>query len=408
MHVRSHGLEEACKIARLEYSNILETHKLAQEQNIQCESRPCCTVDIIYDEYAFRSGTAAVEMIRKSLDASDGAADYAIYNSEETASKFLTPGAVGSFRYPAGSISAYKFTIGLLKICLSKGLSLYTNTAAHSVEAIHAPPPGGSRYQVLTPERAISTNHIIFATNGYTAHLIPQLQGKIVPLRGQVTAQKPGPRLQERKPGGLETTYSFIYSTGYEYMIPRPSLPLVPPDGIGDIIIGGGLGRLPQEGLGEYGNTDDTVLNSENSAYLKETLKTYFAENWGDDNPMYRVKKEWTGIMGITGDGVPFVGEVPGMKGCWISAGFNGHGTLFPVSFLIFRPAGRYKGLIQGIGMVLCLKCAEALTHMVVGDDESEYTWFPESFRITEKRLNEVIFEGRKGMKAPEVAMAKA
>lgn len=58
--------------------------------------------------------------------------------------------------------------------------------------------------------------------------------------------------------------------------------------------------------------------------------------------------------------------------------------------------------------MVLCLKCAEALTHMVLGDERSEYEWFPESFRITEKRLNEVVFEGRKGMKAPpELVMAK-
>jgi len=53
--------------------------------------------------------------------------------------------------------------------------------------------------------------------------------------------------------------------------------------------------------------------------------------------------------------------------------------------------------------MVLCLKCAEALTHMVVGDESSQYAWFPESFRITEGRLREVVFQGRKGMKPPEV-----
>ena len=52
-------------------------------------------------------------------------------------------------------------------------------------------------------------------------------------------------------------------------------------------------------------------------------------------------------------------------------------------------------------GMVLCLKCAEALTHMVLNDDNCTYEWFPESFKITEKRLKEVVFEGRKGMKVP-------
>jgi hypothetical protein len=51
--------------------------------------------------------------------------------------------------------------------------------------------------------------------------------------------------------------------------------------------------------------------------------------------------------------------------------------------------------------MVLCLKCAEALTHMLCGDGKEAYDWFPESFMITEKRLKETMFEGRKGMKAP-------
>jgi hypothetical protein len=46
--------------------------------------------------------------------------------------------------------------------------------------------------------------------------------------------------------------------------------------------------------------------------------------------------------------------------------------------------------------MVLCLKSAEALTHMMFNDIPSTYDWFPESFKITEKRLNEMIFEGKR------------
>jgi len=326
--MQSHGLLEACKIARLEYSNILDTHRIARDQNIPCESRPCSTVDVIYDDYAFKSGTAAIDMIQRSLDPDEGAADYSVYNSEETASRFLTPGAVGAFRYQAGSIHAYRFTVGLLKICLSKGLHLHTMTAVNSVKAVPSASQGSSRYELQTSEGSMSADTVIFATNAYTAHLLPQLQGKIVPLRGQVTAQKPGPKLQELRPQCLDTTCSFIYGTGYEYMIQRPFLPSVPPSGAGDIIIGGGSARLPDGGLGEFGNTDDTEVNPRNSVYLRETLKTYFAENWGDDDQKERVKKEWTGVMGITGDGLPYVGEVPDMKGCWISAGFNGHGML--------------------------------------------------------------------------------
>ena len=52
-------------------------------------------------------------------------------------------------------------------------------------------------------------------------------------------------------------------------------------------------------------------------------------------------------------------------------------------------------------GMVLCLKCAEALTHMLCGNKRETYDWFPESFVITKTRLEKTMFQGRKGMRAP-------
>jgi len=57
--------------------------------------------------------------------------------------------------------------------------------------------------------------------------------------------------------------------------------------------------------------------------------------------------------------------------------------------------------------MVLCLKSAEAVTHIIMGDDKDEFDWFPDSFLITEERLSKGKFKGRQGMKAPpEVALA--
>jgi hypothetical protein len=40
---------------------------------------------------------------------------------------------------------------------------------------------------------------------------------------------------------------------------------------------------------------------------------------------------------------------------------------------------------------------------MLFNDAPEEFSWFPESILITKKRLDEVVFEGRKGMKAPEL-----
>jgi hypothetical protein len=45
--------------------------------------------------------------------------------------------------------------------------------------------------------------------------------------------------------------------------------------------------------------------------------------------------------------------------------------------------------------MVLCLKCAEALASIMLGDDRMELEWFPESFRINKDRLVAGRFTGR-------------
>lgn len=82
--------------------------------------------------------------------------------------------------------------------------------------------------------------------------------------------------------------------------------------------------------------------------------------------------------MGATADGRPFVGNVPGHKSLWISAGFNGH------------------------GMVLCLKSAEALVKMIdyetkcrAGAKPPALDWFPKSFLINQERLEKCRFKGR-------------
>lgn len=390
-HAHAYGVTEAVKIAHLELANINATHAFAKEHGIVCESRPCPTVDIIYDAETYASGVSAIECMKQSMESGDPASEYDIFGPEEAKKEFLVDSddVKGAFRYAAGSISAYKFTTGVLKLCLSRGLNLQTNTPVTSIEKGEA-----EVWTVVTARGTVTTKNLILATNGYTAHLLPQMQTKIVSLRGQVTAHRPGPKLKALHPNGLPQTYSFMYSNGYEYMIPRPRLASVPDDFVGDIVIGGAVGALPNDGRSEFGETDDTAINELSSKYLHASTKRYFGKNWGEDDPEQRVRKEWSGIMGITGDGLPYVGRFPEEEGLWISAGINGHGKHCVVVPSMLRTD-------ENKGMVLCLKSAEALTHMLCGDENESYEWFPSSFVITEKRLRETMFEGRKAMKAP-------
>ncbi|KAI7240363.1 FAD dependent oxidoreductase [Hortaea werneckii] len=370
-HERELGLTEAIKIARMEYENIIASHELARKYGIDCASVICPTVDIIFSRTQLMLGKRAIERMHVTMGENDLAADYKIYTAEEAREKFKTPDALGAFEYTAGSLSAYAFTTGILKLALAQGLNLQTTTPAESVA--WSPGSEGGMWNVQTPRGHISTSNLILATNGYTAHLLPRFQGLIVPLHGQVVAQRPGADLPQH---GLTHTYSFIHETGYEYMMTRPSTAV----NAGDIVVGGGLHQLPNDGASRYGETDDSDLEPSIQKYLRDCTPRFFGENWGRDHDAGRIKKECSGIMGASADGLPYVGAVPGVApGLWMSCSFNGH------------------------GMVWCLKSAEALVGMMVGDEAERKVirhWFPQSSVVTAERMRGK-FTGRKDLRAP-------
>ncbi|MCJ1383220.1 hypothetical protein MMC17_006858 [Xylographa soralifera] len=359
------GEVEAAKIVRYEYACMKAVHALAREHGIECDSWEGDTVDIIYDEDQWKVAKLAVQEIRKVLGVSDPASVYHFWDANEAETKFLSPGAFGAVSYEAGSLSPYKFVIGVLHLALEKGLNLQTDTPALSMRASE------KGWVVDTSRGAVNAKKVILATNGYTAHLHPALQGLIVPLRGHMTAQRPGSRMPC---AGLATTYSFIYADGYEYMIPRPQGSTF----AGDIMIGGGLTKASQNGLNEFGTTDDTTQDPIIVSYLEKSTPKYFGFNWGDDHPAGRVRKAWTGIMGYSADGFPFVGPVPDEDNLFIAASFQGH------------------------GMVLCLLAAKALVQTIAREDLAKMDrWFPKAFVITKERMKHK-FQGRLHTTAPK------
>jgi glycine/D-amino acid oxidase-like deaminating enzyme len=196
-HERRYGTAEAVKIARLEYANVQATHRLAREHGIDCASTPCHSVDIIYSQSHLDRGTKAIQKIKEALGADDPAAEYHIWTADDAREKFLCPGALGAFSYLAGSLSAYQFAVGLLKLALDKGLNLQTNTPVTSIHP-STNDSHNSTWYANTPRGNISTTNLILATNGYTAHLLPEMQGLIVPCTGKSWPKDPAsncPRL---------------------------------------------------------------------------------------------------------------------------------------------------------------------------------------------------------------------
>lgn len=370
-HERELGTAEAVKIARLEYACVREEHAFIREHGIECASTECETVDVVYSRTQWELGKRAIERMRVVMGENDPAARYVAWeDAREVERKFGTPGAVGAFQYPAGSLSAYGFATGMLKLALGMGLNLQAGTP---VDAINTSKMGGSTtWTVQMARGSIATPTLILATNGYTARLLPQMQGLIVPLQGQVVAQRPGTGMPQT---GLTNTYSLIWETGYEYMITRPP----GSRNEGDIVIGGGIHQLPNDGASRYGNTDDSSLEPTITSYLRRCTGDVFASHWGADHQEGRIKTEWSGVMGASADGLPYVGPVPDAEGLFISACFNGH------------------------GMVWCFKAAQALIGTILGSPEERRViehWFPQSAVISKERMKRK-FQGRKDLRAP-------
>jgi hypothetical protein len=99
-------------------------------------------------------------------------------------------------------------------------------------------------------------------------------------------------------------------------------------------------------------------------SYWHDYMKTRFC-GWEDSNATNDYV--WTGIMGRTSDGQPFVGKVPGKENIWVLAGFNGG------------------------GMAIIALCARAVGRMAVEDRDFGNVWEEEGllecFGVTEQRL---------------------
>ncbi len=219
----------------------------------------------------------------------------------------------------AGRLWPYKLMLHLLKLAVSSGLNLQTHTPVTSVS-----PSTSSRLKWIaaTTRGEITASKVIFATNGYTAGLLPEYTGKIVPSKG-ICCQIVVP---EGKPYPVMKTTSYVLrlpNGSGDYMIQRPD---------GSIIVGGARGDFFSDPTTWYNNVDDSTLIEP----AKKSFDTYMQDHFvGWENSGAYVKHIWTGIMGYNSDTFPSIGAVPGKEGCFIAAGFEGHGM--PVIYLAMK-----------------------------------------------------------------------
>jgi glycine/D-amino acid oxidase-like deaminating enzyme len=173
---------------------------------------------------------------------------------------------------------------------------LHTHTPVTAVRPVSDSKSNTTRrYRLETPRGTIECDIVVHATNAYANALIsPEASGvRVVPTRGQVVAVRPNPveRATAIKGG-------WGANEGFEYWFPRPA-------NSGDagqlVVLGGGREvALPRY---EFYEADDSKINEDVGAALRKFLPGVYPKLYSG----VEAEWEWSGIMGFTPTGDPFV-----------------------------------------------------------------------------------------------------
>ncbi|KAK6352279.1 hypothetical protein TWF730_009109 [Orbilia blumenaviensis] len=409
---RIYGNEIAARILRFRLRHLEELKAVAKEEGEDClqesEVREVTGTDVYFDHDVMKEGVERLEEWKRENP--EMGREWGVWDQETTRKKLNMPTATGAIYGPAGALWPYRFCTSILARLISSHPNLkiesYTPVEDISFDS------STSIYTVSTPRGKVTSKTVVHTTNGWSSHLLPGLSGKVFAFQGQMSAQE----TPEGVPAmGEQYSWSFIHKQGFDYLTQRPSTSIIHPDGTatqiaGEMMYGGGWANTENMGLDVCGSADDTKLNYLAAAHLSGLLPYVFGSGYDLNGTRSwegtKVKNMWTGVLGMSADGLPWVGRVPtalstrkkpkegksenGVQmGEWCAVGFSGE------------------------GMVNCWGCATALARMVLGEglngnvkgkeariralrgeedvkrwkDEGLEEWFPADFLIKDSRI---------------------
>ena len=140
---------------------------------------------------------------------------------------------------------------------------------------------------------------VVVATDGYPSGLLGELEGLVVPTRGQVIATEP---LAERR---FEVPHYGRH--GFDYWHQAED------------------GRLVAGGFRDVSLQDEFTAEEVTTPAVQNALEDFVESLAG--RPL-RVDYRWAGIFGLVFDFLPVVGPVPDVESAWVAGGYSGHGNV--------------------------------------------------------------------------------
>jgi len=184
------------------------------------------------------------------------------------------------FHSPDGVLQPARLVRRIAKYAAEAGVEIHEHTRIDSVEDAGAAA-------------------VVVATDGYPSGLLGELEGLIVPTRGQVIATEPIAELLFEIP--------HYGRHGFDYWHQRLD------------------GRLVAGGFRDVSLDTEFTAEEVTTEVVQSALEQFVEEHVG--RPV-RVDYRWAGIFGMVFDFLPVVGRVPGADGVWVAGGYSGHGNV--------------------------------------------------------------------------------
>ncbi|KAF4439342.1 FAD dependent oxidoreductase [Fusarium austroafricanum] len=371
-HCQPAAWDASADVARFELGTFNLIADLVAKYNIPCDWQVIGGVHPIFSEEVLEAAKQQMKRLQRYPDLQDKA--ILIQDKEELARKHVPQAIAAVYQPNAAKCWPYKLVTWILESLLDQHdapmFNLQTNTLVDRLER------GQSSWSLHTQRGQVHARHVLLATNAYTSHLVPEMTGLITPVRGQVCALEP-------PAGSTQLPHSYVWMKGadHQYLIHRgPEDTQDRSTGSTDrsIIFGGE--RLAERLDGEEGVWSDDEINPIISQALhrcvSDALKLPLEDGKRTEAQVLDANYEWTGIMGYSSDGGPWVGRLHGSllgnssgdggseaetAGLWISAGFTGH------------------------GMPVAARCGAAVAEMILGRQGGIQV--PDAWGVSEERV---------------------
>lgn len=137
-------------------------------------------------------------------------------------------------------------------------------------------------WTVRTSRGEVRARRVVYATNAYTGGVLPDYEGRIVPVRGMCSRILCGMEVQ---PPHLVNSMAIRFDERhYDYLVPRPD---------GSVIVGGAGSRFWRDEAAWFGNhRDDQLVPGTAASYFNDYMQRHF---FGWEDTLAYPDMVWTG-----------------------------------------------------------------------------------------------------------------